>query len=40
MHRGQINVQSEVGKGTTYTFTLRERLPSHQESPGTGMILP
>lgn len=27
MHRGQISVQSQEGKGTTFTVTLRERLP-------------
>jgi two-component system NtrC family sensor kinase len=27
MHRGQISVRSQVGKGTTFTVTLRERLP-------------
>jgi len=27
MHRGQISVQSEVGKGTTFTLTLPTRLP-------------
>ncbi len=27
MHRGQIGVQSEVGKGTTFTITLPVRLP-------------
>jgi two-component system NtrC family sensor kinase len=31
MHRGQINVQSQVGKGTTFTITLRERLPVSAE---------
>lgn len=31
MHRGQISVQSEVGKGTTFTITLRERLPVQTE---------
>lgn len=31
MHRGQIHVQSEVGKGTTFTITLRERLPVQME---------
>jgi len=28
MHQGQISVQSEVGKGTTFTVSLRERLPT------------
>lgn len=28
MHQGQITVQSEVGKGTTFTVALRERLPA------------
>jgi len=27
MHQGQISVQSEQGKGTTFTVTLRQRLP-------------
>ncbi|MGQ9599868.1 MAG: cache domain-containing protein [Anaerolineae bacterium] len=31
MHRGQINVQSEVGKGTTFTIILQERLPIQTE---------
>lgn len=31
MHRGQISVQSEVGKGTTFTVALRERLPVQTE---------
>lgn len=31
MHQGQIAVQSEVGKGTTFTITLRERLPALAE---------
>jgi signal transduction histidine kinase len=30
MHRGQISVQSQVGKGTTFTITLRENLPIQQ----------
>ena len=38
MHRGQINVQSEVGTGTTFTITLRERLPSQQEPSETESI--
>jgi two-component system, NtrC family, sensor kinase len=28
MHQGQISVQSEVGKGTTFIISLRERLPA------------
>jgi two-component system NtrC family sensor kinase len=28
MHRGQISVQSQVGEGTNFTITLRERLPA------------
>jgi signal transduction histidine kinase len=28
MHRGQINVQSKVGEGTTFTITLQESLPA------------
>ena len=31
MHRGQISVQSEEGQGTTFTLTLRERLPAQAE---------
>jgi len=27
MHQGQISVQSELGKGTTFVLTLREHLP-------------
>jgi len=27
MHQGQIDVQSQVDKGTTFTITLREKLP-------------
>jgi two-component system NtrC family sensor kinase len=38
MHRGQINVQSERGKGTTFTITLREHLPSEPEPSETGAI--
>jgi two-component system NtrC family sensor kinase len=39
MHRGQINVQSDVGKGTTFIITLREHLPSQQEPSETGLTL-
>ena len=31
MHRGQISAQSQVGEGTTFTITLRERLPALAE---------
>lgn len=31
MHQGQINVQSQVGKGTTFTITLREKLPAREK---------
>ena len=40
MHRGQINVQSEIGRGTTFTITLRERLPSQQEISEMGTVPP
>ncbi len=32
MHRGQINVQSQVGEGTTFTIHLRLRLPNRGEA--------
>ncbi len=32
MHRGQIDVQSQVGQGTTFTLTLHEQLPSQLET--------
>jgi two-component system NtrC family sensor kinase len=31
MHRGQISVQSQVAEGTTFSVTLRERLPTQAE---------
>ena len=40
MHQGQINVRSEIGKGTTFTITLRERLPSQQGPSGSGIAPP
>ncbi len=39
MHRGQIDVSSEVGKGTKFTITLRERLPSEMARPQAGFVL-
>jgi two-component system NtrC family sensor kinase len=33
MHRGQIAVQSQVGRGTTFTVTLPVQLPSGQVAP-------
>jgi two-component system NtrC family sensor kinase len=39
MHRGQINVVSKVGQGTTFTITLRERLPVQKELPESGFVL-
>jgi signal transduction histidine kinase len=37
MHQGQISVESQVGEGTTFTVTLRERLPSQVEK---GKVVP
>jgi len=33
MHRGQITVDSKIGKGTTFTVTLPTRLPQGQLTP-------
>jgi two-component system NtrC family sensor kinase len=33
MHRGQITIQSQVGKGTTFTITLPVRLPQEGLKP-------
>jgi signal transduction histidine kinase len=32
MHRGEINVKSQVGQGTTFALTLHEQLPAQFES--------
>ena len=40
MHRGQINVQSAIGRGTTFTIILREHLPSQQEISDTRAVPP
>jgi two-component system NtrC family sensor kinase len=39
MHRGQIGVKSEVGKGTTFTITLQEKLPATAEQPASSFVL-
>jgi len=39
MHRGQITVQSQVGKGTSFTITLREKLPTQLEQPVNGFVV-
>jgi two-component system, NtrC family, sensor kinase len=36
MHQGQINVQSQIGKGTTFTVTLREKLPAQEKGAFVG----
>jgi signal transduction histidine kinase len=40
MHRGQLSVQSEDGKGTKFTITLREQLTVPAEPSGSSSNLP
>jgi two-component system NtrC family sensor kinase len=40
MHRGQIAVESEEGKGTTFTITFREKLTAQVNLAESRMILP
>jgi hypothetical protein len=39
MHRGQIGVQSKVGKGTKFTLTLRQQLPIQGENAQGGQVI-
>jgi two-component system NtrC family sensor kinase len=39
MHRGQISVKSDVGKGTTFTITLREELPTTIQRTESSFVL-
>ena len=39
MHRGQISLQSQPGKGTKFTITLRETLPLRDEQPEGTFVL-
>ena len=36
MHQGQIDVQSQVDRGTTFTITLREKLPPRDKGAFVG----
>jgi signal transduction histidine kinase len=40
MHQGQIDVKSEVGKGTNFTITLREELPAQAALPEGSIVAP
>jgi signal transduction histidine kinase len=39
MHRGQIDVHSKPGEGTTFTITLREQLPDQLGPPEGSLVL-
>jgi signal transduction histidine kinase len=39
MHRGQIAVRSKVGQGTTFSITLRERLPEETAAAEGSFVL-
>jgi two-component system NtrC family sensor kinase len=39
MHRGQISVQSQEGKGTTFSIVLGEQLPASREQTSEALIL-
>lgn len=39
MHRGQIGVQSKVGKGTKFTLTLRQQLPVQNEHAANSQVI-
>jgi two-component system NtrC family sensor kinase len=39
MHQGQIAVQSELGKGATFSITLREKLPTQMPKTEGGFVL-
>jgi len=39
MHRGQISVSSEEGQGTTFTITMREKLPARPEKLESSFVL-